>query len=77
MTETITSVYGCSLLEIPEPPGYRIMLKFRPPRAGELYLHPNGVDICLAELVHLVRLIQVLLAAMVVQVLQVLLQDQA
>ena len=53
VTETITSVYGCSLLEIPEPPGYRIMLKFRPPRAGELYLHPNGVDICLAEADHL------------------------
>ena len=34
MSETITSVYGCSLLDIPEPPGYRIMLKFRPPKAG-------------------------------------------
>ena len=48
VSETITSVYGCSLLDIPEPPGYRIMLKFRPPRAGERYLHPNGVDVSLA-----------------------------
>ena len=24
------------------------MLRFRPPRAGERYLHPNGVDVSLA-----------------------------
>ena len=45
---TMPDVYDCGILDVEPPLGFKLTLSFRPPLAGEYYLHPSGIAAGLA-----------------------------
>ena len=41
---TMADVYDCGILDVEPPPGFKLTISFRPPLAGEYYLHPSGIE---------------------------------